>query len=337
MNFIKSIFIALIILIPINSYSGTNNTGLIPLLTDGADQNVLAYYDLRDRSSYIQITHVEDIDNPICIHVQIYQQDKDCSELDFNDQLTINDTVIYDLDNLVRNDGSEIPINLDDDSYGFVAISAVNCSNNNENGSPLIGNFRIVDDSGYEYRMNLMADLANRNILEPNSTRTAFANIIIPFNTVDGATYADIVGFVVDDDRDLSGNAGIGSENFDKIFNDPTGVTFSVFQIDENEERLSCDQKTFACGPGKTMNYGVNDDLPNSKGGPPLCEGGGLQEGQTNGYISLENARYTSEILGPVAVSQFFCIRGLNNGNGTGSMDECQFVCVDGGNNCVDF
>ncbi|NIP31773.1 MAG: hypothetical protein GTO02_11585, partial [Candidatus Dadabacteria bacterium] len=128
--------------------------------TDNTDEEVYAYYDLRDRSSYVQVTNDEDNENPLCIHVQIFQQDENCDELNFNDKLTPNDTVVYNMDNLIRNDGSAVPINLDEDSYGFVAISAVQCSNNSNDGlsNPLLGNFRIIDNSGYEYRMNLLTD-----------------------------------------------------------------------------------------------------------------------------------------------------------------------------------
>ena len=132
------------------------------LSTDDGDEEQFAYYDLRNRKTYIQVTNKETEDPEalptLCLHIQIFQQDQGCSELDFEDELTPNDTVIYDLDNIIRNDGSEVPINLGDDSYGFVAISAYQCGNRGVDGlnDPLIGNFRIIDDAGYEYRMNLV-------------------------------------------------------------------------------------------------------------------------------------------------------------------------------------
>ena len=105
--------------------------------------------------------------------------------------------------------------------------------------------------------------------------------------------------------------------------------------LDENEERLSCDQKNFACGAGKTMNYGINEDYQNSRGGPLLCEGAGLLPDQTHGYIYLENATYITTIPDG-REGEFVCMVGINNGNGTGSMDQCQFECFDDpGGDCV--
>lgn len=336
MKYFKYLYMALLIAMPINVFAGgAGDVGVDILSSDAPDEEAYAYYDLRNRSTYIQITNQnmygENDDNPLCIHIQIFQQDKGCSELNFEDQLTPNDTVIYDMDNIIRNNGSEVPVNLDDDSYGFVAISAYTCSDRFDDvgGDPLIGNFRIIDDTGYEYRMNLVSGARERGggtkrLLSGEGE--IFADVIIPFNTVDGATYSDIVGFVVNDDNNLSCNSDPDPE--DTVCNDPVGVTFDIFQIDENEERLSCDQKNFACGDGKVMNYGINEDYMNSRGGPLLCEGAGLLPGQKHGYISLENPTYATLIPGQRG-SEFICIVGLNNNNGTGSMDSCHFKCYE--------
>ncbi len=86
------------------------------------------------------------------------------------------------------------------------------------------------------------------------------------------------------------------------------------------------------------MNYGINEDYPASRGNNLLCEGAGLSPGQTNGYISLENASALSPLDNrpdPEDDSfEFVCLVGLNNGDGTGSMDECRFRCEGGGDNC---
>ena len=268
-------------------------------------------------------------------------------ELNFEDELTRNDTVIYDMDNLIRNDGSQVAVNLDNDSYGYVAISAYDCDDRgNEDGfQVLLGNVRIVDDAGYEYRMNLITDDNNdgspRIQIGGNNPPTIDTHLIVPFNTVDGATYADVVGFVLDDDRSLNGliDGDDGDvEVEDLVYNEEVGVTFSVFQFDENEEPISCDQKTIGCGPGITMNYGINEDYVNSRGGPLLCEGASLNPGQTNGYISLEDVSFLSPLdvgdTDPIGF-EFVCIVGLNNGDGTGSMDECRARCEEGGNDCT--
>lgn len=357
MKFFKYMVLAVLIAFPVSTIAGPGppiaTQSIVQFTTkDFPDQEAFAYYDLRDRRTYIQVSNIEDEVNPLCIHVQIFQQDQGCSELDFNDELTPNDTVIYDMDNLVRNNGTDIPVNLDDDSYGFVAISAVNCSTNSDGGlsDPLIGNVRIIDDSGYEYRMNLLNDAGLQatdrwiqsfivpGFLEPADE--VLANIVIPFNTVDGANQADIVAFITEDNRNLAGVADeddgpepTPDQDDDLVYNEEIGISFSVFLLDEDEERLSCDRKTFGCGPNVVLNYGVNEDYPASRGDNLLCEGGGLLPGQEHGYISLENPTFLSPIDNviepPLNSFEFVCLVGLNNGDNTGSMDSCTYKCID--------
>ncbi len=347
MRYFKYLILAFILALPVNVFAGppppATQSRVDFLTTDRPDEEVYAYYDLRDRSTYVQVTNDEDVDNPLCIHVQIFQQDNNCDEINFNDTLTPNDTVVYDMDNLVRNDGSAVPVNLDDDSYGFVAISAVRCSTNSDDKleSPLLGNVRIIDDSGYEYRMNLATNRSSKTLIPeiisgftPPWDRV-WGNVIIPFNTVDGANQADVVGFIVENDRNLNGVAAGGDPDPDDdlVYNEEVGITFDVFQIDENEQRLSCDQVTMGCGPNVVLNHGINDDYPASRGNNLLCEGAGLNPGQTNGYISLENPTFLSPIdkveEPPIPDFEFVCLVGLNNGDNTGSMDECRVKCID--------
>lgn len=342
MRYIIFFVLTFILMIPLNLFAGGPEvqSDVNYLTTDRPRDEVYSYYDLRNRKTYIQLTNV-DTESPnalpaLCVHIQVFQQDQNCDELNFEDQLTPNDTVIYDLDNLIRNDGSEVPVSLDDDSYGFVAISAFICNDRTSDdfSSPLLGNSRIIDDAGYEYRMNLVGNLP-RNFLELSDgtppPNPALGNFIIPFNTVDGAINADVVGFIVEDDRTISGSDD-GSPQ-DLVYNEEVGITFDIFQFDENEEPISCDQKTFGCGPNVVLNYGINDDYPPSRGDNLLCEGAGLNPNQTNGFISLENASFLSPldevVNSPGDSFEFICLVGLNNGNNTGSMDECRFSCSD--------
>lgn len=321
MNILKSILV-LLILLPINAFSQ-----LMLVHSGGKDQGDVhtAYYDLRDRKSYIQITNSGD-QNPYCIHVQIFQQDRGCTELDFYDELTANDTHIYDLDNLIRNDGSEVPINLDDDSYGYVGISAASVSSDgicnrdgsDDGGETLLGNFRIIDDDGYEYRVNLISEegsLSFSIVDEGNIIKHALIN----YNILNQSATSDIVGYMYTQQEPQN----------DSITNRDFGLNFSIFQIDEDEERLSCDRVNFACGEGKNMYYGINEDIPASKGGPLLCNGAGLLDGQQHGYISMEDPAIGTNTLPVDDSTEFVCLVGLNNGNGTGSMDSCLYRCAD--------
>lgn len=348
MRIIQSILFPLLIIIPVLSYAGN-----VPLVQSNLGFNhkfdesneLFGYYDLRNRNTYVQVTHQDDVENPLCIHVQIFQQDQGCTELNFEDELTPFDTVIYDLDNIVRNNGTEVPINLDDNSYGVITISSFECDNRDVDPGDLIGNFRIVDDSGYEYRMNLVGEESSKTILAGGTIQTPpTGNIIIPFNTSDGANHSDIIAFVIDENRSASGmdgTVGPGNIGFDDlIYLEKSGVTFSIFQIDEDEERLSCDRKTFGCGPDVVLNYGINEDFPASRGENLLCEGGGLLPGQQHGYISLENVEFLSPLDNNTnpedGTFDLICMYGLNNGNGTGSMDSCILQCIYGTNSSGD-
>ena len=166
MRIYKYILLLFIFALPVNSFSQPIVQSEVSALSKfGPDKEAFAYYDLRNRRTFIQLTATDDedadpaLDSELCVHIQIFQQDRGCVELNFEDVLTTNDTVIYDMDNLIRNDGSEVPVNLDDDSYGYVAFSYYDCDDRGEDsGDPLLGNFRIIDDAGYEYRMNLFVE-----------------------------------------------------------------------------------------------------------------------------------------------------------------------------------
>lgn len=317
MKTLKLLFIALVLGFAVNAFAGP---GIVPIeimvrntdtFLDDPGEQLNAYYDLRNRKTYIQITHAAaEMPVDVTIHVQIFQHDRGCDELNFNDVLTLNDTVVYDLDNIIRNDGTTAPISLLDDSYGYVVVTAIIPGNPDVRDYPraLIGNFRIIDDAGYEYRTNMQ----NTGNYEPVIPDGISSHYILNFNNVDGANQADIVGFAY---RDIEPNG--------TVINMDEGINFDVFVYDLNEEPLSCDNKNFACG--NVMNYGVNDDYGASRGNDVLCEGGGLADPR-GGYISLENATHNVPLGGdPYSVYLNFDVFvgyvGINNGNGTGSMD----------------
>ena len=80
---------------------------------------------------------------------------------------------------------------------------------------------------------------------------------------------------------------------------------------------------------GNVMNYGINEEYLNSRGGPLLCPGGSLSDPK-GGFISFENP---SNLDGSPAGSDgndgndmFIGLIGINNGDGTGSMDIWLYV-----------
>ena len=314
MKLVKYLFMALLIMLPINSFAGSAPAFIgshdTDTLVSSAYEQITAYYDLRDRSTYLQITNdslSELTPANTIIHVQIFQHDRDCSELDFFDELTPNDTVVYDLDNIVKNNGEDVPINLLEDSYGYVVVTATLASDTDmrDTTRQLIGNSRIVDNDGYEYRTNM-----------PNTGSAAIRGLsdflIANFNNIDGANQADVIGYGYVDNTATSSSVS----NLDR------GLNFDIFIFDLDEEPLSCDNKNFACGT--VMNYGINDDYESSRDNPPLCAGGGLSDPK-GGFISFENA--TDNFTAPPdfpftpTTHQFLGFIGINNGDGTGSMD----------------
>lgn len=296
-------FLLLLLCVPFNAEALIDGT--IYPQNDLDPPQLSAPYDLRDRHTYIQVTNTENLN--VRIHVQIFQNDKNCDELNFFDELTPNDTVVYNLDNLIRNNGTPVPVNLADDSFGYVVVSDENIAA----PSTLIGNFRIIDLPGnYEYRSNMAGAGLNGDPV-PEFFLNSGDKFIANFNTVDGANQADVIGYAYDDAQTST------------VVNYDDGVSFDIFVFDMNEEPLSCDQKVFACGG--TMNYGINEDYPNSRDGEPLCPGGGLAD-PLGGFISLENPVFINRMQPGFEV--FVGLIGINNGNGTGSMDSWFLVDI---------
>ncbi len=126
---------------------------------------------------------------------------------------------------------------------------------------------------------------------------------IINYNGANGARQADIVGF------------GYSIDGTGTVKNLSDNVVFDTYLFDLDEEPLSCDRVGFACGG--VMNYGISEDYPSSRGEDLLCRGGGSSN-PDGGVVSLENGVYTGNSSERVVFSGY---AGINNGDGTGSMD----------------
>ena len=140
--------------------------------TDTGANRLIYYYDEVGRHTYIQLTNTSD--EQVCVHVQVFEANDFCNEVDFDDCLSAGDTNVYDMENLPGNpDLSE--------SYGFVAVSL-------ESGPDfsLIGMFRIIDDNGFEYRTNAAG----------SEDPLAFSELfnILNFNDVTGNNLSDVIG-----------------------------------------------------------------------------------------------------------------------------------------------
>ena len=272
-----------LVVVPIKAWGGSYT---IPD-TDFPEDQLYFFWDLRDRQSFFQVTNTASA--ALTVHVQVFNAATGCTEFDYLDTYTGNDTHLYDVSDLDRNNLVPLGAPVLTGGFGFVAVSILTVSLDDE---VLIGNFRVIDDEGYEYRVNAAGNF------EGGHTTSEYT---FNFNDIDSTILSDVVGIPVrlntDDDDDVEAGLGITTK-----FN-------PVTLFDDAENPISCPPVTFACAP-TTFDLGINQFIVNSKGENSICLGT-----DTNGYVDL--------LLEPLVGDADFFVGfiGLNNGDGTGSMD----------------
>ena len=157
-----------------------------------------------------------------------------------------------------------------------------------------IGNMRILDNNGYEYRANASIEGPSPG---PEVGESRDSPGYFNYNTNGGVILSDIVGVVYDDDSD--------SLEIDVFPLDNFGV-LNVDLFDLNEIPFSCRNVIYACiSPDSPLQeellekaadnasqaasvaraeYGINNAIPHSKGGELLCPGNNISEG----FVRLE-------------------------------------------------
>ena len=294
-----------------------SSTGEYVAETDAASDILIGFFDLRDRETFIQITNIDGAESET-VHVQIFDVSNNCNENDFFDTFTPNDTHTYNLRDIITNDGNPSGVVLPDNAYGIVSFYRTPDPGNEIN--ELIGNLRIEDNNGYEYRTNLAG--------QSQETRSSDFSTF-NFNTEAGVTLSDIIIIPYND---------LGSE-IAEISVDDVLNTFKIFDVDIydlNEVPFSCRNVLYACidqdsplieeilnpenvnfGDGSAsvaaFEYGINDAIPHSKGGELLCPNNNI----SNGFVRLKKIGQPTEPFGEIQVAYI----GLNNGNGRGSID----------------
>ncbi len=261
------------------------------------------FFDLRDRETFIQLTSVDTSDGTL--HVQIFDVSNNCDENNFFDTYTPADTHVYNMRDIVTNDGNPSGVVLPDNAYGFVSII------NFFGGTDIIGNFRILDDEGYEYRTNAV------NIFGGESGWAQFnPNITFNYNTNGDISLSDVVGIT------FVSNGEISAADILDIW-----AAFDVDILNKDEVIFSCRNVIFACADQDnplyeelldesgdasvaSFEYGINNAIPHSRGGELLCPGNTISEG----FVTLN-------LIGAEILGNFIGYIGLNNGNGRGSMD----------------
>lgn len=297
--------------------------------TDHDPFQLYAFFDLRDRESFFQVTNVNNpmgstFNQNIILHVQVFNVGDNCTENNFFDLYTPNDTHVYNLRDILTNDGDPSGVVLPENAYGVVVVTQVVSEGgpNVEGPGSLIGNFRVVDDNGYEYRTNASG-------ISDIEEQTGFGFLLgdneytFNYNTKGGVTLSDVVGIQVNGVFTETGEVNISNitDNF---------VAMDIDIYDLNEVPFSCRNIIFSCvdqdnprleellefsgdASVASFEYGINNAIPHSKGSELLCPGNIIPEG----IVTLEPIN----IAATPTANFFIGYVGLNNGNGRGSMD----------------
>jgi hypothetical protein len=288
--------------------------------TDTGSDRIVAFWDMRGRESFVQVTNTSS--EKINIHVQIFDILSpfgllaECDECNFDDMLTANDTHVYDIQQIMTNGIPPLLIpsvpacqGLTPNSYGFMVISYIGDSDGSLHHSPLIGMFRVIDELGYEYRANAVA--------EPHEgqRRIYGDRAVVNFSLANGNNLSDLVGIVYHSIDDFEVEAG---PQFAALFTD-------ILSYDSVEFDTSCSDTTFSCSPGN-FDKGIDASVPNSKGEiNRICATNQLNN-FSSAWLDMPFAGFLcrdgdGDLITCPDTMWFHGLVGLNNGDGTGSMD----------------
>ncbi|MEM7008875.1 MAG: hypothetical protein AAF462_07035 [Thermodesulfobacteriota bacterium] len=278
--------------------------------TDTGVDRLVVPFDTRERDTFIQVTNTAS--EKVNIHVQVFDVNsifRECEECNFDDMLTENDTHVYDVENMVTNSGPGITNGGEEEcsrpagTYGFVVISL-------EAGFPrssLIGMFRIIDEAGYEYRANAAGT-------EDTIFQDISQGMVVNFSRANGHNLADLIGITYRPENERSVSA---APNIITTFGSQSPFD-EVLIWDEDEDDTSCSPTTFACAVGE-LNRGIDDSLPNSRGQLNRVCSDNVLSNNIAGWLDLPFSGFTC--AGVECRAHFVGYIGLNNGDGTGSMD----------------
>ena len=323
------------------SFSETDTNGLSFIST------LVYFFDLRERETYLQLTYPDrvlgddddDDDGPTGLnataHVQIFNVANNCNENDFFDVYTPADTHTYNMRDIQTNDGNPSGVVLPDGAYGIVVISIARISTESSFIADPIGNMRILDNNGYEYRTNAVTTVNAFALPPDNLPPEAFGGAYsFNFNQEAGTTFSDVVGITLFLDQ---ADNPLGFE----FFASPVQGIYSPFDIDIydlNEVPFSCRDIIFSCvdednilveelltvaGTANvaSFEYGINNAIPHSKGGELLCPGNVISDG-TVYLIPEPYSQAAADLMNQIGFGPTFSgYIGLNNGNGRGSFD----------------
>lgn len=324
----RVLLLALLIFVPAQAWAG----GIFPFGIADTDNDtgvliLFGFWDQRDGNTWIQLTNT-DRQFGQRYHIQIFDVSDDCRITSFFDDYTKDDTHVYNFSNLVSNDGGDSRV-FTDPSYGIFVATLVDSDGDIDLGSSL-GNLRIVRDEGYEYRTNLNGFTLLSVVFDVLGALFSLpANYVVPFDSNAGNNMSDVVGIAVLPGFDVNTFTGTGTvSTAGNIF-----AGFSATLIDDKENIEDCPPVAFVCdlttagfiadlvfgflgqSPVVGFDLGINSSHPASRtfglDGDNICSGS-----QAVGQVRLDG--FVTFIPPTLIFSGFY---GLNNGDGTGSMD----------------
>ena len=198
--------------------------------SDTDDKELFSFFELRDRESFVQVTNVDSIDGTV--HVQIFDVSNNCNENNFFDTYTAADTHVYNMRDIQTNNGNPSGVVLPDGAYGFVSVITVNPNTGNfTDAFYIIGNFRIIDETGYEYRTNSVDPIGGNCCWGFGDN-----NFTFNFNTKGNITLSDVVGIAYRLDDEVT-----AADITDRY------LAVDIDILNENEVIFSCRNVIFAC------------------------------------------------------------------------------------------
>lgn len=314
---IKYLFVlAVLLVLPMQAMAGFGSD--IPIIdqTDTGVDRLVAFYDTRSRDTFIQVTNTSS--QGVSIHVQLFQTPgpvQQCEELDFDDVLTGHDTHVYDVENLVTNTGVDVA-DIPTGQYGFAVISRSSGAS-----SSLIGMFRIIDESGYEYRTNAAG--------VEDGFADASVDSVVNFSSANGNVLSDLVGITF---VSVSGDSVYASPGVIAAFGNPLD---EVLIYDQVEFDTSCSSTSFSC-TSTQIDKAIDNSLPNSLGQNNRICGTNVLTSNNAGWLHLPFNGFVCNdaLVGDDGECQFdpsfVGFVGLNNGDGTGSMDSWWQIGLEG-------
>lgn len=327
-----TLLFVLALALPMKAWGGAGDRIYELYQTEIGTVTMYNYFDQRERQTYIQVTNI--CNEVVVVHVQIWNVANKCFETDFFDEFTRNDTHVYDFNDIQMNSSAfQIPLTGEfEDGYGAVVVQHVKGVNGEEfptNGKNakncLIGNMRILDDVGYEYRTNSAGEARG------SGNRERRREYSFNFNMEGDTVLSDVIIIPIGEEND-DGRAEL--ENIEDAF-----IVIKPIIYNENEIPLSCPRTLFACldhdaplppsllnlivqegADGNELafeqwgfNLGINNKYENSRGAPSIC-GGQIPTGHVRIRLASENG-------GDSDAEVIVGFIGINNGVDRGTFD----------------